>query len=121
MGYNVEIEQVKSIEEYIDDLSDLLIQVIEDDASIGFLPPLPFSDAIKYWRNVLSPEVHLFVAKINNRVVGSVQLQLCSKQNGVHRAEIAKLMTHPHYRRNGIGRALMNEVEEQAKQEAGLY
>lgn len=114
---NVKVEQVEIIEEHVNELSELLIQVVEDDASIGFLPPLQFSDAKKYWMNVLNPEVLLFVAKINNQIVGSVQLQLCTKQNGGHRAEIAKLMTHPNYRRNGIGRSLMKKTEERAKQE----
>ncbi|MED1561770.1 GNAT family N-acetyltransferase [Alkalihalobacillus alcalophilus] len=101
----------------MNELSELLIQVVEGDASIGFLPPLPLADATKYWSSVLEPEVVLFVAKINNQIVGSVQLQLCAKQHGRHRAEIAKLMTHPHYRRNGIGRSLMNKAEERAKKE----
>ena len=117
MVNNVQIEQVEIIDEHVDELSELLIQVVEDDASIGFLPPLQFSDANKYWMNVLNPEVLLFVAKINNQIVGSVQLQLCTKQNGGHRAEIAKLMTHPNYRRNGIGRSLMKKAEERAKLE----
>jgi ribosomal protein S18 acetylase RimI-like enzyme len=114
---NVQIEQVKIIDKHVDELSELLVKVVENDASIGFLPPLQFSDANKYWLNVLNPEVLLFVAKINNQIVGSVQLQLCTKQNGSHRAEIAKLMTDINYRRNGIGRLLMNKAEERAKQE----
>jgi ribosomal protein S18 acetylase RimI-like enzyme len=114
---DVKIEQLTSIEEHMDELSELLIQVVEDGASIGFLPPLMISGAKKYWQNSLTPEVILFVAKINNQIVGSVQLHLCTKQNGGHRAEIAKLMTHPHYRRNGIGRSLMQKAEERAKQE----
>ncbi|WP_373228584.1 GNAT family N-acetyltransferase [Cohnella sp.] len=113
----VKIEQLNSIQEHIDELSELLIQVVEDGASIGFLPPLNFSETIRYWENVINPEVILFVAKINNQIVGSVQLHLCTKENGGHRAEIAKLMTHPNYRRNGIGRSLMQKAEERAKQE----
>lgn len=114
---DVKIEQLHSIEEHVDELSELLMQVVDDGASIGFLPPLQFLDAEIYWKNVLNPEMLLFVAKINNQIVGSVQLQLCTKQNGGHRAEIAKLMTHPNYRRNSIGRLLMNKAEERAKQE----
>ncbi|WP_407690439.1 GNAT family N-acetyltransferase [Salipaludibacillus neizhouensis] len=105
------------MENYMDELSDLLIQVVEEGASIGFLPPLQLTDANNYWGNLLSSEILLFVAKINNQIVGSVQLHLCTKQNGSHRAEIAKLLTHPNYRRNGIGRYLMNKAEERAKQE----
>jgi ribosomal protein S18 acetylase RimI-like enzyme len=111
------IEQLKLIEEHVDELSELLIQVVEDGASIGFLPPLNSTDSVEYWNNIKSPEVVLFVAKINNKIVGSVQLHLCTKQNGGHRAEIAKLMTHPNYRRNGIGRSLMEKAEERSKQE----
>lgn len=113
---NIKIERFISIEEHLNELSALLIQVVEDGASIGFLPPLEKNVARKYWESVLKPEVILFVAKINNVIAGSVQLHLCSKQNGKHRAEIAKLMTHPHYRRNGIGRLLMEKAHETAKQ-----
>ncbi|MEC2072448.1 GNAT family N-acetyltransferase [Alkalihalophilus marmarensis] len=114
---NVQIEQVIIMDKHVDELSKLLVKVVEDEASLGFLPPLQLSDANKYWMNVLSPEVLLFVAKINNQIVGSVQLQLCTKQNGAHRAEIAKLMTDPNYRRSGIARSLMNRAEEIAKLE----
>jgi ribosomal protein S18 acetylase RimI-like enzyme len=114
---HVKIEQLESIGEHRDELSELLIQVVDDGASIGFLPPLKLSEATNYWDNVIDPAVILFVAKINNQIVGSVQLHLCAKQNGRHRAEIAKLMTHPIYRRKGIGRSLMEKVEERAKQE----
>jgi ribosomal protein S18 acetylase RimI-like enzyme len=117
MVNDVKIEQLITIGENIEELSELLIRVVEDGASIGFLPPLKLTDAAKYWENVLNPEVILFVARINNLIVGSVQLHLCTKQNGTHRAEIAKLMTHPNYRRNGIGRSLMQKAEERAKQE----
>jgi ribosomal protein S18 acetylase RimI-like enzyme len=117
MVSNLNIEQLKSIEEHVDELSELLIQVVEDGASIGFLPPLTPLDSVEYWNNIKGPEVILYVAKINNKIVGSVQLHLCTKQNGDHRAEIAKLMTHPDYRRKGIGRSLMEKAEERANQE----
>ncbi|MFC5703351.1 GNAT family N-acetyltransferase [Cohnella faecalis] len=117
MGSKVIIEQLQSIEESSAELSELLIQVVEDGASIGFLPPLSPADSEQYWGNVISPEAILFVAKLNERIVGSVQLHLCTKQNGSHRAEIAKLMTHPGYRRKGIGRLLMQEAEKRAERE----
>ncbi|MBM7585472.1 ribosomal protein S18 acetylase RimI-like enzyme [Bacillus pakistanensis] len=117
MTSDLKIEQLTSIGDHIEELSELLIQTVEDGASIGFLPPLKSSEATKYWESALSPDVILFVAKINNQVAGCVQLQLCTKQNGEHRAEIAKLMTHPNYRRNGIGRSLMQKAEERAMQD----
>lgn len=95
MVNKIRIEQINGINDKLEQLAELLIQVVEDGASIGFLPPLSAYDARTYWESVLNPGVVLFVAQFNNEVVGSVQLQLCTKQNGTHRAEIAKLMTHP--------------------------
>nr|WP_139490174.1 GNAT family N-acetyltransferase [Brevibacillus dissolubilis] len=117
MTNDVKIKQVHLIGDYMKGLTDLLLQVVEDGASIGFLPPLEMADAAAYWEGVLSPEVILYVARIEDEIVGAVQLHLCTKQNGQHRAEVAKLMTHPDHRQKGIARSLMQTVEERAKQE----
>ncbi|WP_433772325.1 N-acetyltransferase family protein [Bacillus wiedmannii] len=115
---NLVIEEIKKLENNIEELTKLLKTVVDDGASIGFLPPLEQKEALGYWQTVLAPEVILYVAKINNEVAGSVQLHLVTKPNGIHRAEICKLMTHPKFRRNGIGRTLMQKAEERAKQES---
>ncbi|RXI95514.1 GNAT family N-acetyltransferase [Anaerobacillus alkaliphilus] len=116
MDKQIRIEQIFS-EVHFNELAELLAIVVEDGASIGFLPPLSNTDAIDYWKTVLGPGVVLLVAKLNEQIVGSVQLHLSMKQNGRHRAEVAKLMTHPNFRRNGIGRILMEKAEQIAKQE----
>ena len=113
---NLVIEEIKQLENDMEELSKLLKMVVNDGASIGFAST-GTKDATKYWQTVLAPEVILYVAKINNEVAGSIQLQLVTKPNGIHRAEICKLMTHPNFRRNGIGRSLMQKAEERAKQE----
>jgi ribosomal protein S18 acetylase RimI-like enzyme len=117
MATNVIIEQLELIGEYKYKLSELLVKVVEGGASIGFLPPLKLTEANDYWENVTKPDVVLYVARIDAEIVGSVQLNLCIKPNGIHRAEIGKLMTHPNFRRLGIGRMLMERAEERAKQE----
>ncbi|MGE6343892.1 GNAT family N-acetyltransferase [Bacillus mycoides] len=114
---SIVIEEIQRLDEDLEELSELLKTVVNDGASIGFLPPLEQKEATNYWQTVLAPEVILYVAKINNEVAGSIQLHLVTKPNGIHRAEICKLMTHPNYRRNGIGRLLMQKAEERAKQE----
>lgn len=98
-------------------ISSLLIAVVENGASIGFLPPLSERDSLEYWADVISPDVFLWVAEYNGEIVGTVQLQLSTKQNGMHRAEIAKLMVHPKARRLGIARQLMDIAEKTAVQE----
>ncbi|CRK80838.1 GCN5-like N-acetyltransferase [Neobacillus massiliamazoniensis] len=70
----MKITEINSINEHLYELSELLIQVVEDGASIGFLPSLTLSEAIEYWENVLTPNVILYVAKINEQIVGSAQL-----------------------------------------------
>jgi ribosomal protein S18 acetylase RimI-like enzyme len=112
----MEIKEIKVIDDHeIEGLSNLLKTVVDDGASIGFLRPMKKEEAVKYWQSVLKPEVKLFIARRNNELVGSVQLHLSTKQNGTHRAEIAKLMTHPDLRLHGIGRTLMQIAEERAK------
>ncbi|RZT23752.1 GNAT family N-acetyltransferase [Fictibacillus sp. BK138] len=113
----VEIINLSNIDEHIEELSDLLIKVVHDGASIGFLPPLQKEDADAFWRNCGSPEIIFIAAKIDGKIAGTVQLHLCTKPNGTHRAEVAKLMTHPSHRQRGIARKLMNEIEKYAKQE----
>ncbi|OPA75161.1 GNAT family N-acetyltransferase [Paenibacillus selenitireducens] len=113
----VNIKEVFEIESCMDELSKLLVQVVDAGASIGFLPPLSSLDSRAYWMNVLGPDVILYVAIQNHTIGGTVQLHRCTKQNGSHRAEIAKLMTHPAYRRHGIGRTLMLKAEERARNE----
>ncbi|KAA0549117.1 GNAT family N-acetyltransferase [Bacillus sp. BGMRC 2118] len=111
----VEILEVTQIQNVKAELSRLLIQVVEDGASIGFMPPLSLSVSMEYWDEVQrQSNVILLIAKVDNQIVGSVQLHLVMKENGVHRAEIAKLMTHPAYRRYGIGRSLMEALENRA-------
>ncbi|MBD8071087.1 GNAT family N-acetyltransferase [Bacillus sp. PS06] len=117
MRKNVEITEVSSVVPYIDQLSELLKEVVDGGASIGFLPPLDLSEARSYWETVLAPDVRLIIAMQDSKIAGTVQVHLCMKQNGSHRAEIAKLMTHPAFRRLGIARLLMEKAEEIAVRE----
>ncbi|WP_420488781.1 GNAT family N-acetyltransferase [Paenibacillus caui] len=112
------ISEVKFMEQrLLNGLSKLLIRVVEDGASIGFLPPLSDEEAAGYWKQVLEPGVHLWIAVQDGTIVGSVQLQLALKANGSHRAEVAKLMVDPDSRRKGIARLLMQTMEAKAKEE----
>ncbi|WP_188540814.1 GNAT family N-acetyltransferase [Paenibacillus segetis] len=118
MGNEIQITTIDClVPSLVDQFSDLLIRVVEDGASIGFLPPLSMDEAVKYWNDVIEPGVILWAAVLNDTLVGTVQLQLAQKQNARHRAEIAKLMVHPQYRRKGIAQLLMQAAEDQARME----
>jgi GNAT superfamily N-acetyltransferase len=110
-----EINQIRS--EDIDQLADILIAVVAEGASVGFLPPLPREEAERYWRGAVEPGVVLLVAEREGRVVGTAQLALALRPNGRHRAEVNKVLLRPDCQRQGIGRRLMTELEVVARRE----
>jgi ribosomal protein S18 acetylase RimI-like enzyme len=118
MNNGFKLIEVKSMNpSMLEELSELLISVVEDGASIGFLPPLSSIEAIKYWHEVIQNGVNVWIAMKNEKIIGTIQLHLAMKQNASHRAEIAKLMVHPSYRRNGIAKLLMQTAENIARTE----
>ncbi|WNS41150.1 GNAT family N-acetyltransferase [Paenibacillus sp. MMS20-IR301] len=103
--------------EMIQELSTLLIEVVADGASIGFLPPLARDEAAAYWEGVPGPDVRLWVALEDGVVTGTVQLHPVMKPNAPHRAEVAKLMVHPAHRRKGLAAQLLETAEQAAAAE----
>lgn len=100
-------------------LSTLLKDVVDDGASVGFLPPLSVEEAGTYWDGVAAALAggnrRLWIARAGDGIVGTVQLDLEPRANGRHRAEVTKLMVLTSSRRRGIGRALMQAAEEEAR------
>jgi ribosomal protein S18 acetylase RimI-like enzyme len=80
---------------------------------------LPVSQALEYWdgleTDLQSGSRLLLIALIDDHVAGAVQLALCTKKNGMHRAEVEKLMVHTEHRQRGLGRALMEGIEKLAE------
>ncbi len=101
------------------ELSLVLVDSVDNGASVGFLPPLAGEEAAAYWRDVCADvergRVLLFGAQVDGQLVGTVQLQPSPKANGSHRAEVAKLLVHTAFRRRGIARGLMAALEAEAR------
>lgn len=98
----------------LDDLGCGLVSVVKLGASIGFLDNIDINIAKSYWENVntrLNEGLDLFIARHNEKIVGSIQLDRCMKDNGRHRAEVQKLFVIPEYRKQGIAKQLLNQVE----------
>jgi ribosomal protein S18 acetylase RimI-like enzyme len=101
----------------IEQLTNILIAVTADGASVGYLPPLDPDEARGYWAGVIRPGNILLIAEHNGRIVGTAQLELAMKLNARHRAEVNKVLVDPACQRQGIGRRLMEALEEVARRE----
>lgn len=103
-----------------DELVHLLRECVHGGASLGYLASLTDEQAAGYWRSI-APQVEsgvrlVLVACDGERIVGSGQLAFEQKPNGVHRAEVCKVMALPSHRRRGIAARLMAELERHARQ-----
>jgi GNAT superfamily N-acetyltransferase len=98
-------------------LALLLIDAVDSGAAVSFLAPLPRESAEEWWRKTLSssPSAMILVARDEEGIVGTVQLHPFWAPNQPHRADVAKLMVHRRARGAGLGRRLMEAVEEAAR------
>lgn len=106
----------------LDALADTLMQSVALGASIGFVLPFGVVQARAFWQKLLPAfergEKRLLVARMENTILGTVQLVVDQPANGAHRGDVVKLMVHPDGRRQGMARQLMTAVEQLAR-EAG--
>ena len=102
-------------------LGELLIDSVENGASVGFVLPLSPAEADAYWRRiearVADGVVVLLAAGTDGEpIAGTVQLDVDTLPNQPHRATVSKLLVHSSARRQGIGRALMEALEREARE-----
>lgn len=76
------------------ELAGVLVDCVEGGASVSFLSPLPPDQAIGFFREVAASvaggDTVLLAARLDGRVVGTVQLGLDMPPNQPHRADIKK-------------------------------
>jgi len=100
---------------HLDALAELLTDAVTNGASVGFLLPLAEGEMRAYWEGLASDLADgsrvLLVAQNGARIVGAVQLELATKPNARHRAEVQKLLVHTSMQRRGLARALMEAIE----------
>ena len=100
-------------------LVDLLVDSVEDGASVNFVWPMTRAKAEIWWDGALLSHARgerlILAAETQVRLAGSVQLIQAPQENQFFRAELAKLLVHTRARRRGIGAALMVAAENQAR------
>jgi len=103
-----------------DEVAALLADGVASDASLGFLGPLQAGPA-RAWIERCIDDVgagtrYVWIARAaSGRVFGMVHLELATKQNAPHRAEVQKLVVHREARARGLGTRLMATLEARAR------
>jgi len=104
--------------ERLADLTAILADCIEDNASVGFMRSFAVSEGYAYWRDVATSvgrrEILLYGAFLSGALVGTVQVGFALKPNQPHRADLMKLLVHRSARNLGLARRLTAAAEEGA-------
>jgi GNAT superfamily N-acetyltransferase len=103
----------------LNELADVLADCVAGGASVNFMASFSPNDARAFFDKVASGvaagDIVLLVARLDGRIVGTVQLGLDMPPNQRHRADIKKMLVHRSARGRGIGAALMSAVEDEAR------
>jgi ribosomal protein S18 acetylase RimI-like enzyme len=106
-------------ESSLEQLAAVLVDCVEGGASVSFMSPFSQGQGLAFFRKVASAvasgDTVLLAAKLEGRIVGTVQLGLDTPPNQPHRADVKKLLVHRSARGHGVAAALMAQVEEEAK------
>ncbi|WP_407569613.1 GNAT family N-acetyltransferase [Deinococcus altitudinis] len=127
-----EIRPLEATPETLDKLSELLVATVAGGGSVSFLHPLAPEAAHAFWQQALGAAARgervvlgawatsetraTSETPAGRLLVGTVTLHLDCPPNQPHRAEIAKMMTLPAWRGQGVASALMREAERLAAQ-----
>ena len=118
----IAIASAEEIAARLDAYAGLLHACVHGGASVNFVLPFAMAQAAAFWNENALPAVRagtrtVLAATVAGRLAGSVQLSTQTPPNQPHRAEVTKLLVHPEFRRRGIARALMLELETLARRQ----
>jgi GNAT superfamily N-acetyltransferase len=103
----------------VPELASVLIDCVERGASVSFMLPLSRDRAETFWRDaaegVARGERILLIARLDGRIVGTVQVVAAGPDNQPHRGDIAKMLVHGDARRQGLGARLLAAAETAAR------
>jgi hypothetical protein len=101
-------------------LAEIVADGVNGGAAISFMQPYSRDDGLRFWREEVFPDVAdgkrvLFVAYLDDAIVGTVQMDVTLRPNQPHRGEVAKMVVHSRARRQGVARRLMLALEAHAR------
>jgi GNAT superfamily N-acetyltransferase len=105
--------------ERIPELAHILHDCVINGASVNFMNPFSMAEAVGFFAGIADGVAHgeltLFAAIDSGIAVGTCQLIASQKPNQPHRADLAKLLVHSAHRNRGIGRGLLNAVDDEVR------
>ena len=111
----ITIERVQAVsDDIVEALADLLVDAVSSGAGVSFMSGLQPHEAREWWRKTLASSPSravVLVARDENGIIGTVQMQPSWAPNQPHRGDVTKLLVHRRGRRRGIARSLMQELE----------
>ena len=117
----VEVKRLTAAETQaaLDALAEILHDVVEGGDSVSFMDGFGVADARAFYESLL-PELErgtrvLLAAYVDGELAGTVQLVHAWPPNSQHRADVAKLLVHRRARGRGVGRVLMERLEDEAR------
>lgn len=100
-------------------LGQILADAVNSGAGVSFMLPFSDADGAAYWSNqqsaVDSGSKIVFGAFDGETMAGTVTLDKAWAPNQPHRADISKMLVHRDYRRRGVGKQLLEALEESAR------
>ena len=100
-------------------LADVLLDCVAGGASVSFMSSLSKAEAESFFERTVEGvqrgERILLAAFADSKLVGTVQVLLATPPNQPHRADVAKLLVLRSARGQGVGRQLMEHVEQESR------
>lgn len=103
------------------ELGDILVDCVEGGASVSFMAPMTREKATAFWRGVADGvaagnRVLLAAEDVREqRLLGTVQVVWDMPENQPHRGDVQKMLVLGAARRRGLGAALMQAAEDEAR------
>lgn len=117
---NIKILSAAEFEKQIPRIAEILIDAVDSGAGVSFMKPLLPNVAQDFWRGQISGiaahSIFPIVAEIDGRIAGVVLLMRSWAPNQPHRSDIAKLLVHRNFRRRGVASALIQALEDKARE-----